>query len=79
MSTPLSFVVDIRPMFTEIDVEHMKAYGMDLSSRDDVEKHAANILSAVSSGIMPPPAENRRWTKEMCAIFERWGQEGYKP
>lgn len=78
-TTALSFAKDIRPMFTDVDVNHMKAFGMDLSSRDDVEKHAKNILGAVSSGMMPPPAENRRWSKEMCATFEQWMQGGYAP
>ncbi len=72
----LSFAADIRPMFTEIDVEHMRAFGLDLTLRDSVAKDAANILSVVSSGIMPPPAQNRTWTKEMCAKFELWIDQG---
>ena len=78
-STALSFASDIRPMFSDVDVEHMKRFGMDLSSRDDVAKHAKNILAAVTSGIMPPPAENRTWTKDMCATFERWMNTGIAP
>ena len=42
-SAPLSFAADIRPLFTDVDVEHMQNYGIDLSSHDDVKKHAANI------------------------------------
>ena len=78
-TTGLSFATDIRPMFSDVDVDHMKSFGMDLSSRDDVEKHAKNILAAVTSGIMPPPAENRAWTKEMSAKFERWMNTGCAP
>ena len=39
-----SFARDIRPMFTDIDVEHMKAAGIDLSSYDDVQSYAASHL-----------------------------------
>ncbi len=75
----LSFASDIRPMFTDVDVDHMKSFGLDLSSRDDVEKHANNILSVVSSGDMPPRTENRPWTKDMCAKFQQWMNSGYGP
>ena len=75
----LSFATDIRPMFSDVDIDHMKRAGMDLSSRDDVAKHAAAILAVVTSGAMPPPAENRAWSKEMCAKFERWMKSGFAP
>ena len=54
-SAPLSFAADIRPLFTDVDVEHMQNYGLDLSSHDDV-KQAANILSTVTAGRMLRPA-----------------------
>jgi len=73
----LSFAADIRPMFTDLDVAHMKPAGMDLSSRDDVAKHADAIYGTVLSGSMPPASSGEaRWTAEMCARFKRWQEQG---
>lgn len=55
MSDQLSFEKDIRPLFTDMDVAHMKHAGMDLSNHDDVTKHADAIYQTVSIGSMPPP------------------------
>jgi len=64
-------------MFTEIDVAHMKRGGMDLSSYEDVKKHADAIHQTVSEGTMPPPGTGERWTLEMCATFKAWQEAGY--
>ncbi|MFY9737606.1 MAG: hypothetical protein WAK11_01010 [Candidatus Cybelea sp.] len=70
---PLSFARDIRPMFTDMDVAHMKTAGIDLSDRNDVMTHADAIYRTVSTGAMPPPASGEvRWTTEMCDRFKRW-------
>jgi len=72
----LSFAKDIRPLFTDTDVEHM-GFAMDLSNRDDVAEHAENILEVVKAGTMPPPGSGGvRWTGEMCDTFERWMKQG---
>lgn len=76
----LSFAKDIRPMFTDLDVEHMKPFGMDLSNHDDVTKHADAILSVVVSGSMPPAgAGEGRWTPEQCDRFKAWKEQGCQP
>ena len=76
----LSFAKDIRPMFTDLDVAHMKPAGMDLSDYDDVKKHAVAIYAAVSQGIMPPPGwDEQPCTKEMCATFKSWQDQGAPP
>ncbi|HLY03118.1 MAG TPA: hypothetical protein VKR56_11575 [Candidatus Cybelea sp.] len=73
----LSFAGDIRPMFTELDVAHMKAAGIDLSDRNDVRAHADAIYQTVSTGTMPPPASGEApWTTEMCDRFKRWRDSG---
>jgi hypothetical protein len=62
----LSFASDIRPMFTDLDVEHMRKV-MDLSNRDSVFAHADAIYQALLSGHMPPPGSGEpRWTSESC-------------
>jgi hypothetical protein len=78
-NAPLSFQRDIRPLFTDMDVAHMKN-AMDLSDRSSVFAHAGAIYDAVSNGIMPPPSSGeRRWTPDMCAAFKRWTDEGGQP
>ena len=79
MADSLSFAKDIRPLFTDTDVDHME-FAMNLSDRDDVAKHADAILSAVKSGTMPPARSGGvRWTDEMCDSFERWVEQGCPP
>ena len=73
----LSFAKDIRPMFTDLDVEHMQPFGMDLSSYDDVKAHADAIYSVVVSGAMPPSGTGERWTPEQCERFKAWQTQGF--
>lgn len=76
----LSFTRDIRPMFTDTDVAHMQPFGMDLSSKDDVEAHADAIYIAVSGGTMPPEGSGeQQWTQAMCARFKEWQTQGCQP
>jgi hypothetical protein len=76
----LSFAKDIRSMFTDMDVAHMKPKGIDLSSKADVEKHAEAIYTTVTEGSMPPPGSGEtRWSAEMCDRFKRWQNQGCLP
>jgi hypothetical protein len=77
--TSLSFAKDIRPMFTDLDVAHMKPAGIDLSAYDDVKKHAIAIYATVSEGTMPPPGTGETWSKQMCATFKQWQDQGCPP
>jgi hypothetical protein len=75
-TSTLSFAKDIRPMFTQTDVDHMIAF-MDLSDRGSVFENADAIHGAVSSGTMPPRSSGEpAWTPEMCATFKRWQDQG---
>jgi hypothetical protein len=75
-TAPLSFATDVRPMFTQMDVDHMAAF-MDLSSRDSVFENADAIYDTVFSGVMPPASSGEtRWTPEMCETFKRWKEQG---
>ena len=76
---PLSFAKDIRPMFTDIDVAHMKSAGMDSSSYGDVKQHAIGIYAVVSEGTMPPPGTGEKWSAQMCQTFKQWQQQGCPP
>ena len=52
----VSFATNIRPMFTDTDIAHMKNFGVLLDDfgfmRDP--SNAQKVLNAVSSGAMPP-------------------------
>jgi hypothetical protein len=77
--TITSFARDIRPMFTDIDIEHMKNFDIDLSSFDDVQSYAQAIYRTVSNGTMPPPGTGAQWTPEMCARFKQWQRDNCPP
>jgi len=75
----LSFEKDVRPMFTEVDIDHMKHAGMDLSNYEDVKRHAGAIYAVVSAGTMPPPGTGERWSVQMCDRFKQWQAQGCPP
>lgn len=73
----LSFAADIRPLFRdEPDIAAMKGFGMDLSSYDDVKKHAQAIHERLEDGSMPC---DESWPKEQVAKFKQWMDDGMKP
>jgi hypothetical protein len=77
-----SFARDIRPLFTDEDVAHMKPRGIDLSDYDSVKSNQDKILDRVSRapgtfGIMPPP--RTPWTKEQVQLFHDWIAGGSQP
>jgi hypothetical protein len=79
-SETLSFAQHIRPMFSDVDVAHMKPLNLDLSNRDEVQQSAEAIYDVVSRGTMPPPRSGEpRWTSEMCDLFKRWQEQGCPP
>ena len=62
MSKSISFETDIRPLFTERDIQAMsKAF--NLASYDDVKTHAAAIfdrIRGIGGAVMPPPPPEGR-------------------
>ena len=52
----LSFARDIRPLFTQEDIEHMLDVdpSLDLGSYDSVKARASIVYRRVSLGEMPP-------------------------
>jgi len=74
---PTSFKLHIRPMFSEMDVQHMKG-AFDLSKYADVVKYAGPILDRLKGvgGAVMPPAPEGPWPEEWIALFERWVEEG---
>jgi len=76
-----SFATDIRPLFRQVDVDHMlDQTGLDLSSYDAVKADSQAIYDRVSSTDdtfrMPPPPDPP-WTQGMVALFKKWVDDGF--
>jgi hypothetical protein len=74
LSGPPTWTNDIRKLFTEVDVEHMRPRGYDLSNFDDVKAKSADILSAVQNKRMPP---GNPWPPEWVDLFKAWITGGF--
>ena len=73
----VSFASDIRPLFRDTpDVDTMQAYGLDLSSHEEVKKQASKIYAQLESGNMPC---DQPWSAERLSLFKRWMDEGMAP
>jgi hypothetical protein len=77
----VSFAEDIRRLFTDTDVAHMKGAGVLL---DDFEymrdpAHAQKVLDAVSTGVMPPQSSGEpAWPPDRVQLFRDWIAGGYQ-
>ena len=76
----VSFAQDIRPLFTAMDVAHMKGFRVFLDDfgymRDPA--HAQQVLGRVSTGSMPPRRSGEPpWTPENVQLFRDWIADGY--
>jgi photosystem II stability/assembly factor-like uncharacterized protein len=81
VNRPTSFKLHIRPMFQEIDVQHMAHVGpasIDLTNYETVKAKAPQILARLKDpdDPMPPTADDGPWPGEWIALFERWIAEG---
>lgn len=76
----VGFAKDVRPLFTDTDIAHMGARGLDLNDHDDVMNNADLIYEKVTSGAMPPQSTGGvRWTKAQCDLFKSWQTGGCQP
>ena len=77
-----SFAQDIRPLFTDMDVAHMKHYRCKLDDFDYKRnpRHAQHVLNRVSNGSMPPRRSGEpAWSPEKVQLFRDWMAGGYQP
>ena len=73
MTTPTSFQTNIRPLFTERDIQGMSK-GFNLASYDEVKKHAAaiyNRIRGIGGTVMPPPPPRGEgpWPQSRIELF----------
>jgi hypothetical protein len=71
----VSFANDIKPLFTEVDKDHME-FMFDLWSYKHVKDNADDILDSVSNGRMPP---NNPWSQDKVDLFKQWVAGGCQP
>jgi hypothetical protein len=77
----VSFSADIRPLFTEEDIDQMM-FWCDLGNYDDVKAYADEILGRLNGStgsLMPPESSGGPWSAEKIALFETWIREGCAP
>ena len=72
----VSFATDIRPLFRDKDIKAMKPNGIDLSSYDDVKKHAQDIYARLSAKEMPC---DESWSESLVQKLKEWMQSGMEP
>lgn len=78
-----SFRADIRPLFTDRDIEGMsKAF--NLASYEDVKAHAGKIydrIRGIGGAVMPPPPPRGEgpWPQSRIDLFAKWMADGYPP
>ena len=80
---PVSFSKDIKPMFREVDIDHMKVHGVHLDDyqyMSDATKDYANPEAAQASlaGQTMPPG-GPFWTAQQLDLYGKWRAEGYQP
>ena len=80
---PTSFATDIRPLFTQRDIEGMRK-GFNLESYDEVKQHAAAIydrIRGIGGAVMPPPPPRGEgpWPQSRIDLFAKWMADGLQP
>jgi hypothetical protein len=82
MTDAVSFSRDIRPLFTAMDIEHMRQAGVAL---DDITymsdpNHAERVHQKLSSKQMPPPYSGESaWPDAKIQLFRDWIDGGFQP
>jgi hypothetical protein len=69
---PVSFEIDVKPMFRERDRSSME-FAFDLWSLDDVSQNADAILDRLQAGTMPCDGA---WSRAQVDLFARWIASG---
>ena len=70
MPSAVTWTNDIKKMFTDLDIDHMKSKGIDLSDYQSVKINAVSIYTRVAQGSMPPPGSGKGHGRRNGSI--RW-------
>ena len=80
----ISFSADIKPLFSSIDISHMKRFGVELDSYTYMSNpdNANAVLATLSPHDGQPPSMppgGPYWTAGQLALFAQWQTGGYQP
>jgi hypothetical protein len=75
VTEPVSFEIDVKPLFRERDRSSME-FAFDLWSADDVSENADAILDRLKAGTMPCDGA---WPEAQVDLFARWVAGGKAP
>jgi hypothetical protein len=78
----VTFKTDILPLFTSIDIEHMRKFGVSLDDYEYMSQptHAESVYETVSAGTMPPKSSGEPpWPEDQVQMFKAWMDGGYQP
>lgn len=80
----VSFAADIKPLFRDVDIAHMKRYGVQLddyaymSNPNNANSVLANLSPHDGEPASMPPG-GPYWTEAQLAVFAQWQRDGYQP
>jgi hypothetical protein len=80
---PVSFEKDIRPLFRQIDIDHMNGYNVLLANciymSDPSNGHgnAQAVEDSLTNHSMPPGGPY--WSNEQLILYKQWRTDGYLP
>jgi hypothetical protein len=78
----VGFNTDILPLFTTMDIEHMRHLGASLDDYAYMSDpaNASGVYEQVSTGAMPPSRSGEpRWSQDQVQLFKEWMDGGYQP
>jgi hypothetical protein len=80
----VSFAADIKPLFRDMDISHMKSFGVELDDYSYMSNpsNANSVLETVSPHNGEPPSMppgGPYWTDVQLTLFAQWQKDGYQP
>jgi Ferritin-like len=82
MPATTGFARDVRPLFRQKDIDHMKPHRLDLTNYDAVKAQAKDIsakLKGIGVGQPMPPPPDPPLSPDQIALFDAWRSEGCPP
>jgi hypothetical protein len=80
----VSFATDIKPLFRDIDISHMKRFHVELDNYAYMSnpENANRVLATLSPHDGEPPTMppgGPYWTTGQLTLFAEWQNDGYQP
>ena len=79
----ISFAQNISPLFRQIDIDHMKRYGVLLDDYTYMSDptgnytNAQSVQDALTNQSMPPGGPY--WSDQQLSLYKQWRTDGYQP